>query len=300
MPENDGRVVSNFTVQARARAHHDLRRGAADALVLLRDRSHRGVRAAHGQPTRRRSRQHRNPRETTVRELAELIASWPGPVGDRQGAVPRTTDARKPEISRAELLDNWRRSPLEQGCKATSTTSASARSRTPRGRAAQARSRARPDAAAARSSGSPRPGGAGPAGPVGQGMRTRVARAGAGCGTTRPGRSTITSRRGASRRRWDRQGRTRRRVGRRGRGALDGQAQRQERVRQERRSTRRRVEEEGLRSASRIGLVERARPHGDAGRLESPSAAAMSAARSRGSSEASKPSGGAREDHSPV
>ena len=37
MHENDGRVVSNFIVQAlRGRAHHRLRRGAADAVVLLR------------------------------------------------------------------------------------------------------------------------------------------------------------------------------------------------------------------------------------------------------------------------
>ena len=42
---------------AAQRADHRLRRGAADALVLLRDRSDRGLRAPDGQPPRRRSGQ---------------------------------------------------------------------------------------------------------------------------------------------------------------------------------------------------------------------------------------------------
>ena len=51
MHPNDGRVVSNFIVQAlNGRADHDLRRRQPDALVLLRRRPDRRPRAADGQP----------------------------------------------------------------------------------------------------------------------------------------------------------------------------------------------------------------------------------------------------------
>ena len=62
MHENDGRVVSNFVVQAlRNEPITDLRRGRADALVLLRDRSDRRLHPPDGQPARRRSGQPRQP-----------------------------------------------------------------------------------------------------------------------------------------------------------------------------------------------------------------------------------------------
>ena len=49
MHPNDGRVVSNFIVQAlEERAHHDLRRRRADALVLLRRRPDRRLHRADG------------------------------------------------------------------------------------------------------------------------------------------------------------------------------------------------------------------------------------------------------------
>ena len=58
MHEDDGRVVSNFVLQAlRDRADHDLRRRLADALVLLVHRSDRGLRAADGAARRSRSGQ---------------------------------------------------------------------------------------------------------------------------------------------------------------------------------------------------------------------------------------------------
>jgi hypothetical protein len=52
MHPNDGRVVSNFIVQAlRARTDHHLRRGHADPLVLLCGRPHRGADPLMERPT---------------------------------------------------------------------------------------------------------------------------------------------------------------------------------------------------------------------------------------------------------
>ena len=54
MHPNDGRVVSNFIVQAlKGEANHDLRRGDANPLFLLCGRSDRRVRPAHGNATGR-------------------------------------------------------------------------------------------------------------------------------------------------------------------------------------------------------------------------------------------------------
>ena len=51
MHPNDGRVVSNFVVQAlQRRTNHDLRRRQPDAVVLLCRRSHRRIRAPDGEP----------------------------------------------------------------------------------------------------------------------------------------------------------------------------------------------------------------------------------------------------------
>ena len=57
MHPDDGRVVSNFIVQAlQRRGHHDLRRRLADAVVLLRRRPDRGLCALHGADRNRRAR----------------------------------------------------------------------------------------------------------------------------------------------------------------------------------------------------------------------------------------------------
>ena len=62
MHENDGRVVSNFVVQAlRDEPITVYGEGEADAFVLLRDRSDRRLHPPDGQPARRRSGQHRQP-----------------------------------------------------------------------------------------------------------------------------------------------------------------------------------------------------------------------------------------------
>jgi nucleoside-diphosphate-sugar epimerase len=64
-----------------------------------------------------------NPRETTVRELAELIRKLAGSRSEIVRApLPKDDPTRrKPDISRAqELLDNWApKVPLEQGLQAT-------------------------------------------------------------------------------------------------------------------------------------------------------------------------------------
>ena len=70
MHPNDGRVVSNFIVQAlQRRGHHPLRRRRPDALVLLRRRPGRGLRPADGAPTTTVTGPVNlgNPREFTIR-----------------------------------------------------------------------------------------------------------------------------------------------------------------------------------------------------------------------------------------
>ena len=106
---------------------HDLRRGPADALVLLRERSHRGLRAlSYGEPARRRPREHQQPaRDDGARAAPEI------PSASSRGRAPRSSGAaagkaddptrRRPDISRAQqLLDNWGpKVPLEQGLQET-------------------------------------------------------------------------------------------------------------------------------------------------------------------------------------
>ena len=70
MHPNDGRVVSNFIVQAlRERADHHLRRREPDALVLLRRRPHRGLVALDGD-ARRGHRAHQ-PRQSRPSSRSE-------------------------------------------------------------------------------------------------------------------------------------------------------------------------------------------------------------------------------------
>ena len=81
MHPNDGRVVSNFIVQAlHGRGHHDLRRRAADPLVLLCRRSDRGDDPADGQPPDDVTGPINlgNPAEFTIRELAEMVIDLTG------------------------------------------------------------------------------------------------------------------------------------------------------------------------------------------------------------------------------
>jgi hypothetical protein len=98
MHPNDGRVVSNFIMQALRADDHDLRRRPADALVLLRRRPHR--------------RHHRlmesadevtgpinlgNPAEFTIRELAEIVIDTDRiALQDRQPAAARRRSAPAP------------------------------------------------------------------------------------------------------------------------------------------------------------------------------------------------------------
>ena len=112
MHENDGRVVSNFVVQAlRNEPITDLRRGRADALVLLRDRPDRGVRAPDGQPARRRSGQPRQPaRDDGARAGGDRSGGWPNSKSEIVRApLPKDDPTRrKPDISRAQqLLGDW-------------------------------------------------------------------------------------------------------------------------------------------------------------------------------------------------
>ena len=75
MHPNDGRVVSNFIVQAlEARAPHRLRRRPPDAELLLCRRSDQGAGPVHGQrPALTGPVNLGNPVELTMLELAELI-----------------------------------------------------------------------------------------------------------------------------------------------------------------------------------------------------------------------------------
>ena len=73
MHPNDGRVVSNFIVQAlQGRADHHLRRRQPDPLVLLRRRPDRRLDAADGQPGRAAPA-----RSTSAIPASSPSASWP-------------------------------------------------------------------------------------------------------------------------------------------------------------------------------------------------------------------------------
>ena len=125
MHENDGRVVSNFVVQAlRNEPITIYGEGAADAVVLLRDRSDRGLHPPDGQPARRRSGQPRQPaRDDGARAGRDDRAAWS--VRSRElvkAPLPKDDPTRrKPDIARAqELLGGWApQVPLEEGLAAT-------------------------------------------------------------------------------------------------------------------------------------------------------------------------------------
>ena len=125
MHPNDGRVVSNFIVQAlEGRADHDLWRRQPDPRLLLCRRSDRGLRAPDGGA--RRASPGRSISairvETTVGELAEKIIAM---TGSRSEIVHRPLPVddpiqRCPDISRAKDTLGWQpRVALETGLQHT-------------------------------------------------------------------------------------------------------------------------------------------------------------------------------------
>ena len=125
MHPRDGRVVSNFIVQAlQGPADHHLWRRTADALLLLCRRSHRRLRRADGfAPTHVTGPINiGNPTEFTIRQLAELVIDL---TGSRSPLVfePLPADdpkQRRPDISKAERLLGWGPTiPLRDGLMRT-------------------------------------------------------------------------------------------------------------------------------------------------------------------------------------
>ena len=104
MHPNDGRVVSNFIVQAlRERADHDLRRRQPDPVVLLRRRPHRRHGAADGHPARlHRPGQPRQPRR--VHDARARPSSVIELTGVDVGAGLRGPALRRPEAAPARHL----------------------------------------------------------------------------------------------------------------------------------------------------------------------------------------------------
>ncbi|HMF43906.1 MAG TPA: UDP-glucuronic acid decarboxylase family protein [Polyangia bacterium] len=124
MHENDGRVVSNFAVQALRNepitiyGEGEQTRSFCYATDLI-EGFVRLMASPHGADPVNLG----NPRETTVRELAELIRKLAGSKSELiKNPLPKDDPTRrKPDISRAqELLDGWApQVPLEKGLAAT-------------------------------------------------------------------------------------------------------------------------------------------------------------------------------------
>ena len=200
MHENDGRVVSNFTVQALRNepitiyGEGQQTRSFCYATDLI-EGFVRLMASPHGVDPVNIG----NPRETTVRELAELIRKLTGSRSRSSGRrCRRTTRRAASPTSRARRscsTTGARRSRSSRACRRRSTTSASAsRSRTSRRRAATparagARRMRRRDRAARPSRGG--------AGPARRRPRAGCARRGAraGAGAARRGRADRRSRR---------------------------------------------------------------------------------------------------------
>jgi UDP-glucuronate decarboxylase len=124
MHENDGRVVSNFTVQALRNepitiyGEGQQTRSFCYATDLI-EGFIRLMASPHGVDPVNIG----NPRETTVRELAEMIRKLAGSKSEiiKQPLPTDDPTRRRPDISRAQkLLDNWGpKVPLEEGLAAT-------------------------------------------------------------------------------------------------------------------------------------------------------------------------------------
>ena len=121
MHPNDGRVVSNFIIQALLGArHHGLWRRQPDPLVLLCRRSRRRPDPPDGQPPTTSPARINigNPAEFTIRELAEIVIDI---TGSRSKIVSRPLPAddprqRQPDIAKARQLLGWTpRTPLKEG-----------------------------------------------------------------------------------------------------------------------------------------------------------------------------------------
>ena len=113
MHPNDGRVVSNFIVQAlQGRGHHDLRRRHADPLLLLRRRPDRGLAAPDGHtpddftgPVNLG-----NPVEMPIKQLAEKVIELVGGKSKLVHARPLPVDdplQRCPDITLARDKLKW-------------------------------------------------------------------------------------------------------------------------------------------------------------------------------------------------
>ena len=126
MHPNDGRVVSNFIVQAlEGRGHHDLRRRHADPRLLLRRRPDRRLAAPDGHtpddftgPVNLG-----NPVEMPIRHLAEKVIKLVGGKSKLVQARPLPVDdplQRCPDITLAREKLQWEpKVPLEQGLAKT-------------------------------------------------------------------------------------------------------------------------------------------------------------------------------------
>ena len=124
MHENDGRVVSNFTVQAlRGEPITLYGEGQQTRSFCYMSDLIEGFLRLMASPHGADPVNLGNPRETTVRELAELIRQLARSKSEIVHAPLPTDDPtrRKPDITRArELLADWApRVPLEEGLSAT-------------------------------------------------------------------------------------------------------------------------------------------------------------------------------------
>ena len=124
MHPNDGRVVSNFIVQALlGQRHHSLWRRVANPIVLLRRRSDRWHDAADGNAGSVTGPINiGNPDEFTIAQLASQIIEL---TGSRSKIVHRQKPQddprqRQPNISKAKEVLKWSpRTPLQEGLKKT-------------------------------------------------------------------------------------------------------------------------------------------------------------------------------------
>ncbi len=141
MAESDGRVVSNFIVQALQGAGADaVRHRGADPLLLLRGRAGRRPHASHGVRRPARAGQPRQPRR--VHHPPACRRSRQGPSATRFAlpivpSRPTIPTQRKPDITRAREWLGWEpKIHLAEGLGEPSNTSGGRLSREIRGRRA--------------------------------------------------------------------------------------------------------------------------------------------------------------------
>ena len=125
MHPNDGRVVSNFIVQALLRArHHDLRRRQQTRSFCYVDDLIEGfIRLMDTPDTVTGPINIGNPGEFTIRQLAEMVIEMTGSRSRNRPSMPLPEDdprQRRPDISQAKTALDWApKTQLEEGLKRT-------------------------------------------------------------------------------------------------------------------------------------------------------------------------------------